>query len=475
MDDLHIPRLVIAGTHSGAGKTTIVTGLLAALVARGLKVQSYKVGPDYIDPGYHQLASGKPAHNLDTWLLPVEEMVSIFSDTSAGNDMVIIEGVMGLHDGGRSGVSSTATIAKLLNAPVVLVVDARSMGESAAAAALGYKLYDPEVNFAGVIINRIGSAAHQVMISEALDRLKIPVLGAIKRNADLAMPERHLGLTPVTEHDAQQTLGTLAEQIANQVDVGKLIELAKQATPLKRKKKQLNPVTPVVRIGVAQDEVFTFYYPQSLDALVAQGAEIVPFSLLRDALLPDVDGLILGGGFPEMFVEQLSANQSMRQAIYQAGQQGMPIYAECGGLMYLSRSIIDFEGRAHDMVGLVPATCAMQLKLETVGYVEATALGDSVLCQAGETLRGHEFHFSRMLPDTEDDAFPWAFQFNKIRTGAVYPGGFMTDTILASYLHQHFAGNQEAARRFVEKCKQFKEDHSKKNRCCGPLGWKGYV
>jgi cobyrinic acid a,c-diamide synthase len=267
----------------------------------------------------------------------------------------------------------------------------------------------------------------------------------------------------VTEHDAQQTLGTLAEQIANQVDVDKIIGLAKQAPTLKRAKKQMNPVASAVRIGVAQDDVFTFYYPQSLDALVAQGAEIVPFSPLRDEVLPDVDGLILGGGFPEMFVEQLSANESMRQAIYQAGQQGMPIYAECGGLMYLARSIVDFEGCSHTMVGLVPADCAMQPKLETVGYVEATAFCDTVICQAGATLRGHEFHFSRMLP-SEDDAFPWAFQIKKMRTGAVYPGGFVTDTILASYLHLHFAGNPEAARRFVEQCKQFRENHSKKDR-----------
>ncbi|KYZ76718.1 cobyrinic acid a,c-diamide synthase [Anaerosporomusa subterranea] len=464
MADLQIPRLVIAANHSGAGKTTIVTGLLAALAGRGLKVQSYKVGPDYIDPGYHQLASGKPAHNLDTWLLPAEEMVSIFSETAAGNDIVIIEGVMGLHDGGRSGISSTAAIAKLLNAPVVLVVDARSMGESAAATALGYKLYDPEVNFAGVIINRIGSESHQTMISEALDRLKIPVLGSIKRNADLTMPERHLGLTPVTEHDIGQTLQTLSAQISKQVAVDQILELAKQAPPLQRVNKQKKTVASVVRIGVAQDDVFSFYYPQSQDALAAQGAEIVPFSPLRDASLPDVDGLILGGGFPEMFVDQLTANQSMRQAIYQAGRQGMPIYAECGGLMYLSHSINDFAGRSHAMVGLVPATCAMQNKLETVGYVEATALCDNVLCQAGDVIRGHEFHFSRMLLDHEVGDFPWAFQFKKIRTGAAYPGGFMTDNILASYLHLHFAGNQQAARRFVEKCKQFKEDHSKKNR-----------
>lgn len=455
MKTSHVPRLVIAATHSGAGKTTLVTGLLAALAKRGLTVQSYKVGPDYIDPGYHQLASGKPAHNLDTWLLPEQEMAAIFAQTAAGNDLVLIEGVMGLHDGGRNGISSTAAIAKLLNAPVVLVVDARSMGESAAAVALGYKLYDPAVQFAGVIVNRIGSDAHRLMITEALDRLNIPVLGTIKRDAALTMPERHLGLTPVTEHDAGPMLSVLAEQIGSQVDLEQIIKLANQAPPLSIAEKHGQAAAPVVRIGVAKDDVFTFYYPQSLDALAAQGAEIVPFSPLNDAVLPPVDGLILGGGFPEMFLDRLAANQSMLQSIYQAGQQGMPIYAECGGLMYLSRGISDFAGQFHAMVGLVPATCAMQSKLETVGYVEATALCDNVLCESQAVIHGHEFHFSRMLPEAEAD-FPWAFQFKKNRTGATYPGGFAAKNMLASYLHLHFAGNPQAAKRFVDKCKEFK-------------------
>lgn len=460
MKTSHVPRLVIAATHSGAGKTTLVTGLLAALAKRGLTVQSYKVGPDYIDPGYHQLASGKPAHNLDTWLLPEQEMAAIFAQTAAGNDLVLIEGVMGLHDGGRNGISSTAAIAKLLNAPVVLVVDARSMGESAAAVALGYKLYDPAVQFAGVIVNRIGSDAHRLMITEALERLNIPVLGTIKRDAALTMPERHLGLTPVTEHDAGPMLSVLAEQIGSQVDLEQIIKLANQAPPLSIEEKHGQAAAPVVRIGVAKDDVFTFYYPQSLDALAAQGAEIVPFSPLNDAVLPSVDGLILGGGFPEMFLDRLAANQSMLQSIYQAGQQGMPIYAECGGLMYLSRGISDFEGQFHAMVGLVPATCAMQSKLETVGYVEATALCDNVLCESQAVIRGHEFHFSRMLPEAEAD-FSWAFQFKKNRTGATYPGGFAAKNMLASYLHLHFAGNPQAAKRFVDKCKEFKETESR--------------
>ena len=458
MDQLNIPRVVIAGVNSGVGKTTIVTGMLAALSKRGFKVQSYKVGPDYIDPGFHRLASGKSAHNLDSWLVPPELLADIFASTAVDNDIAIIEGVMGLYDGGRAGVSSTATVAKLLKAPVVLVIDAKSMGESAAAIALGFKMYDPEVNLAGVIINRLGSESHKLMVCEALDRLNIPVIGTVFRNNELSMPERHLGLTPVTEHDAAAVVAKIGQQVAQQVALDELVTVAKTAEPLPRRSV---PVTgkrnqTTVRIGVAQDEVFTFYYPSSLEVLAELGAEIIPFSPLNDSQLPTVDGIVLGGGFPEMFVKELSANTSMRQDILQAAKRGMPIYAECGGLMYLSRQITDFDGQTYDMAGVIPAVCQMQSKLETVGYVEARALLDNVLCTSGEGLRGHEFHFSRMFPDVSVAEFPWAFEFKKMRTGAIYQGGYASGNVLASYLHMHFAGNRQSAERFVARCNQYR-------------------
>ena len=284
-----IPRIIIAGTHSGVGKTTIVTGLLANLKQRGLTVQSYKVGPDYIDGGYHQLASGKVAHNLDTWLVPTDKVVPIFVKTAAHNDIVIVEGVMGLYDGGRQGVSSTAAIAKLLSAPVVLVIDAKSMGESAAAIALGFKMYDPGVNLVGVIVNRLGSITHQKMVTEALERIGIPVLGCIFRNEAISMPERHLGLTPVTEHNAQDMIANLCVQISEQVDVNKIISIANSAPELNAisgNPTNTKKSSPMIRIGVAQDEAFSFYYPESLDVLKTMGAEIVPFSPLNDAVLP---------------------------------------------------------------------------------------------------------------------------------------------------------------------------------------------
>lgn len=457
----HIPRLIIAGTHSGVGKTTIVTGLLAALKQRGLTIQSYKVGPDYIDPGYHQLASGKVAHNLDTWLVPTEKVVPIFTKTAMDNDLVVIEGVMGLYDGGREGVSSTATIAKLLKAPVVLVIDAKSIGESAAAIALGYKLYDPEVNVVGVIINRLGSKNHEKMITEALERLQIPVLGCLYRNEALRMPERHLGLTPVTEYKGDTMLEALCAQITQQIDLDGLIALAQQAPDLYETLEQTHrqqQVPAKVRIGVAQDEAFSFYYPESLYILKTLGAEIIPFSPLHDKELPVVDGLLFGGGFPEMFVKELTNNITMRQSIHHACTQGMPVYAECGGFMYLTEKLVDFDGCEYEMVGAIPASCSMQGKLQTVGYVEATALTDNLLCQAGQCIRGHEFHFSLMNCDEKNmTTFPWAFEFKKARTGVTYPGGYGKGNILASYLHMHFAGNEQGAIRFIQKCSDFQK------------------
>ena len=462
MDKINIPRIVVAGTSSGVGKTTIVTGLLGALKSRGLSVQSYKVGPDYIDPGYHYLASGKYAHNLDTWLVPQDKLGDIFVKTALDNDLVVIEGVMGLYDGGRKGVSSTAAIAKLLDAPVLLVIDAKSMGESAAAIALGYKLYDAKVNLAGVILNRLGSDTHKKIICSAMANLGIEVFGCIYRDSSFTMPERHLGLTPITENNADTAVEAMISQIANHVNIDRVIEIANNSQPLKtRTCHHKNALAPIkARIGVAQDEAFSFYYPESLDVLVSYGAEIVPFSPLYDNDLPNVDGIILGGGFPEMFVDTLAKNTGMRKAIYHAFRQDMPIYAECGGLMYLARQIQDFSGLTYDMVGAIPAICTMETKLQTVGYVEATALKSNILCNDKDILRGHEFHFSRMIPDCDDSSFSWAFEFKKIRTEAVSYGGFSDRNLLASYLHMHFAGNQKAAASFIASCQKYRESKS---------------
>lgn len=448
------PRVVIAGVHSGVGKTTIVTGLLAALRARGLAAQSYKVGPDYIDPGYHQLATGRRAHNLDTWLMSPDEMVSVFCHTSQTCDIAVIEGVMGLFDGGKNGVSSTAAIAKLLKAPVILVIDAKSMGESAAAIVLGFMRYDPEIRLAGVIINRIGSPTHKTMVVEAITALGVPVLGALNRDSGLTLPERHLGLTPVEETDAKAVVELMRCKTMEQIDVPAIEAIAHTASSLAGK--TVTKAKPLsVRIGVAQDAAFSFYYPESIQMLELQGAVVVPFSPLSDSDLPEVDGLLFGGGFPEMFAEQLASNMSMRAAVKRKASEGMPVYAECGGLMYLTKEITHFDGTGYPMAGVIPAVCSMQKRLETVGYVEATALQHTLLGPSGHVLRGHEFHFSRMQAENEAD-FPWAYCFVKARTGVKYSAGFASGNILASYLHIHFAGNPQAAESFVTRCCQYR-------------------
>ena len=396
-----IPRLVIAATQSGAGKTTLVTGLLAAWRAKGVAVQSFKVGPDYIDPGYHQLASGRPGMNLDTWLTPKEKLPAAFAREMEGAELALIEGVMGLYDGGRQGISSTAEIAKLLDAPVVLVIDAKSMGASAAAIAKGFRDYDREVKLAGVILNRVGSDTHETMLKEAMAGINMPVFGALRRQEGLQMPERHLGLIPVEERSgedklAQKAVETMGKAVGAQVDL------------------------KACRIGLAKDEAFSFYYPASLQVLEDMGAELIPFSPLEDEHLPEADGLIIGGGFPEMFAEKLSANVSLRQEIKEQALAGMPIYAECGGYMYLMESLRDFAGREYDMAGIFAGRAAMTDKLQTVGYIEARLAEDTVLGPRGTILHGHEFHFS--LEEGETDTFR-PFEFTRLRNGHKYQAG----------------------------------------------------
>lgn len=458
MKSYAIPRVVIAGTNSGVGKTTIVAGLLAAFHEQGKRVQAFKVGPDYIDPGFHKLASGRDCYNLDTWLVPPHKMKPFFADMAGDAELAIIEGVMGLYDGGREGVSSTAEIAKTLEAPVILVIDCKAMGESAVAIAKGFKEYDPAVNLAGVLLNRIGSDNHEHMIRVAMERLGIPVIGAIRRDERMHSPERHLGLTPVTEVNPQTALDTIREAIKQSVDLEALFYLAEAAPKLivPEVASKANSEAKV-RIGVAYDEAFSFYYPASLQALADEGAELVYFSPLKDTALPEVEALLFGGGFPEMFLTELSENRAMLASIREVAAKGMPIYAECGGLMYLCESVTDFEGQARSMVGLVPAQCVMQAKLQKVGYVTATALQDTLLAPKGVSLRGHEFHFSTMEPSAPmtADNFPWAFHFEGGRKGQVYNGGYSKDNILATYLHLNFAGNEAAAERLIAKARAY--------------------
>lgn len=456
MSARQIPRVVIAAPMSGSGKTTVVTGILAAMRVHGVKAQSYKIGPDYIDPGYHALASGRPAHNLDTWLVSKERLADIFISTMANADVAVIEGVMGLYDGGKNGVSSTAEIAKLLKAPVLLVVNAKSMGESAAALVMGFKQYDPEVNLAGVILNRLGSDTHRMMIEEALKKMDVPVFGAIKRNDAMTMPERHLGLVPVEENARErETVEEIGRVVGASVDIDRIVDLAKSAASIEEGRGFSSLVQKKARIAVARDEAFSFYYPESLAVLRQKGADIVFFSPLRDKELPEADGLILGGGFPEMFAKELYENESMRASIKTAAEKGMPIYAECGGFMYLMRRVTNFDGDSFPMLGVIPGEVVMNKKLQTVGYVSAEMERDTVLGPKGTVLRGHEFHFSSECEPEASADYPRAFTFRKTRNPEPYPAGYAKGNILGSYLHLHFAGAEEAAASFVAACEKF--------------------
>ena len=460
---VEIPRIVIAATQSGSGKTTLVTGILAALREQGRKVQAYKIGPDYIDPGYHALASGRPAHNLDTWLVPKAQLKEMFAESAKDAELAVIEGVMGLYDGGRRGISSTAEIAKLLDAPVLLVIDAKSMGASAAALALGFRSYDPDVELSGVLLNRLGSATHQTMIEEALAEIGIPVLGAVRRDEELAMPERHLGLLPTEENQDMEIIRRMAEKVSAQVNLDGILSLAAQAKPLEaghcmdRLSAEIGKVSRC-RIAVARDEAFSFYYPESLRVLEQFGAELVPFSPLKDKALPSADGLILGGGFPEMFAHELTENHSMRESIRRAAEMGMPIYAECGGFMYLMEEMIDFEGTSHAMTGVIPGKTQMQRKLQMVGYVTAELLRDSVLGTAGQCFQGHEFHFSVACAGERAADATNAFEFTRMRNGAKYLAGYAQGNVLGSYLHLHFACCESAAEHFVASCRTWRRD-----------------
>ena len=455
---MNIPRFVIAGTSSGVGKTTIATGITYALHRRGLKVQPYKCGPDYIDPGYLGLAAGGHCHNLDSWMLPEDNLKELFTYFSRGKDLALVEGVMGLFDGHRKpgGGGSTAKIAKIISAPVILVLNIAKMSESAAAMALGYCTYDPDVKISGIILNQVGSPTHLHSAKSAIEeRCRIPVVGYLPKASNLTLPERHLGLVPAAERGSENSfLDELADLIERHIDLDLLLDLARQAPdfPLAE-----NPVLfpedslpPRCRIAVARDEAFNFYYEANIELLKVWGADIVNFSPISDSSLPaGTSGVYIGGGFPEVFLHELETNTPMKHSIRQAVASGIPVYAECGGLMYLSDSIADFQGSRYEMVGLLPGCCEMQNKLQRLGYVKAAALRTTPIVEKGQEMRGHLFHWSRLDAPGESTA---AYQITDPKEQLE---GFVLgprDNLLASYLHLHFGSNPRLAQRFIESC-----------------------
>jgi len=436
-----IPAMLIAGTHSGVGKTTITLGLMAALSRRGLKVQPFKVGPDFIDPSHHTAVCGRPSYNLDPFMMGLDGVRRSFSAAVQGADVAVVEGVMGLFDGmGASETGSTAQVAKALGVPVVLVINVHGMSRSAAAIELGFAKYDPALNLAGTILNRVGSERHVAMLKNTMNK---PVFGMIPRNRELEMKSRHLGL--VMGFEKEHDLQALASFLEESADIDGMLELGIEDCPATL---QGAAAEKSVRIGIARDEAFCFYYHENLRELERKGAELVFFSPLRDNL-PDVDGLYIGGGYPELHAASLEAAAARRQ-IKKASEDGMPIYGECGGLMYLGDAIESEEGR-NEMVGALPGTTIMTRKLQALGYVEADVVASNPAAEMGKVVRGHEFHYSRF--DCASDAH-LAYRLRRgkgIRDGR---DGLVEHNTIGGYLHAHFYSY--AADMFIDSCKSYK-------------------
>ncbi|MEY9858171.1 cobyrinic acid a,c-diamide synthase [Catenulispora sp. GAS73] len=450
---LTVPRVVIAAPASGHGKTTIATGIIKALTGRGFTVAPFKVGPDYIDPGYHSLAAGRTGRNLDPYMVGTERIAPLFAHGAAGADLAVIEGVMGLYDGatGEGELASTAQVAKLLDAPVLFVVDAAAQGRSVAALVHGFRAFDPEVRIAGVILNRVGSENHRNILTEALDELGVPVLGALRRDAAVANPSRHLGLVPVAERRAESVAAV--DALGALVDVGvqldEVYRLARSAAPLDvtawdpaEEIGRGRGVRPRPRIAIASGPAFTFSYAENAELLAAAGAEVCPFDPLHDEALPEgVGGLVIGGGFPEVYAPELAANDALRENVSKFARLGGAIAAECAGLLYLGKSLDGLP-----MCGVVDAEAVMTDRL-TLGYRHAVAASESVLAAAGTRVSGHEFHRTVVSPSAgSPPAWHWR------RNGGAVTEGFAGSRIHASYLHLHWAGAPSIARRLVESC-----------------------
>lgn len=461
-------RLVIAGSRSGVGKTTISLGLMAVFSQQGLQVQPYKVGPDYIDPGFHTLITGNKSYNLDSYFLGGTGVQQLFMQSSKQADLAIIEGVMGLYDGkGSAAASSTAEIAKLLAAPVILVIDAAKIAQSAAAVVYGYQHYDPEVDLQGVIINNVSSKHHYQLLKTALlNRLAgVKVLGYLPKNLELKLAERHLGLVPVQESiQLKEFSQQLKKYLNNYLDLAAILELAESVEELvincsantKTIEKPVNLAAfpnrakqqPPLRIGIAYDQAFNFYYQFNFDLLRKAGAELVFFSPLHDKKLPEVAAVYLGGGFPESFLPDLAANQEFKVDFIRQVKAGLPLYAECGGLMYLANSVINLKGESYPMTAILDAEVVMTDRLQAMGYREVTAQQDSLLFKTGQQARGHLFHYSKLKRVASNLTASYLTKKGNL-------GYQPQPNVLCSYLHLHFASNPELIKNLLEQASKY--------------------
>ncbi|MBI5520011.1 MAG: cobyrinate a,c-diamide synthase [Desulfovibrio sp.] len=470
-----MPRAVlIAGTHSGCGKTSLTLGLLRALARRGLRVQPFKSGPDFIDPGLHQAAAGAPSHNLDTWMQPHDALRGLFARHARQADVVLVEGAMGLFDG-RSGTDeegSAAHLAKLLGLPALLVVDARSQARSVSALALGFSRFDSDLRLAGLVLNRVGSARHETLLREALARTPgLPVLGCLARAEAIGLPSRHLGL--VTAEDIangmaggmagdasgpERTLDRMLDALADWVEQGMDIPALLDSLPeidlsgFPDDGAALAAVAgPPVRLAVARDRAFCFCYAENLRLLEAAGAELAFFSPLADAALPEgAQGLYLPGGYPELAARELAANAPMRAAVLEFCRSGRPVWAECGGYMYLLEELADADGAAHPMCGALPGRAVLREKRSALGYRQARTLADGPLGPAGTLLRGHEFHYSEYDGELASPAYALTAS-----DGTQTLDGQAAGNVVGGWFHAHLASNPQAAKAFVQAARNF--------------------
>lgn len=452
MTTVSIPRLVVGGTASGVGKTTFVVGLIKAFRSLGLKVAAFKCGPDYLDPTYHARAAGSPSYNLDGWMMGRDAVLGTFARVSAGADIAIIEGVMGLYDGAspNGDQGSTAEIAKWLQSPVLLVVDASGMARTIGAIGYGFAGFDPSVRLTGIICNRVGSRSHLQLLREVAGG--VSVLGAMPEDGAASFPKRHLGLRTADEVAVPETIiSSWGKVVLSWCDLGSIILLARQAPPLTIPSPELlHPQTPKCKIGLAFDEAFHFYYEDNLRRLERAGAELVLFSPVHDKQLPAVDGLYIGGGYPEVHASELAANSSMRLDIQGLARSGRVIYAECGGLMYLCSTLRTLDEVSHPMCGVLPGETTMCERLQELGYVEVETTRDSIIGRAGLRFRGHQFRYSNI--EIKGQRVTRVFDVARRRGGKAFPEGYHFERVLGSYVHAHWASNPSVPRTLVETC-----------------------
>ncbi|WP_121661705.1 cobyrinate a,c-diamide synthase [Metabacillus litoralis] len=451
-------RIVIAGTGSGVGKTTLTIGLMSALRKKGLTVQGFKCGPDYIDPSYHTAVTNRVSRNLDSWMLSEEKVLDIFSHGSKGADISIMEGVMGFYDGKdpRTNVGSTAEISMITESPVLLVVNCASMARSAAAIVKGFQMLSEGPNIVGVIANRVGSEGHFKLVKTAIEQeCDVPVIGYLKRENDIEIPERHLGLIPSIERgELDSFFDKLGELVLETVDIDRLLTLS-EAEPIQHKsisslfdKKKATSV----KIAVAKDAAFNFYYPENLEILETQGAELLYFSPLANEVLPEgADGLYIGGGFPEEFASELSKNDAAKTSIKKAIEQGLPTLAECGGFMYLTDSIETSEENRYEMVGVISGEVKMHTKRVALGYRDITGRKGNFLINENQKARGHEFHYSTFEPHSD---VTHAYETKGMRGTKLE--GCLTHNLVAGYTHFHFASCPEMVENWITFCKEIK-------------------